>query len=415
MSLKRWLLILIIGLWLTSCNAANLSPGVDPVDETPLLPATFTPEPSPTITAPSPTPTVTSTQTPAPTPTPSYPLEGYGPSNFPANVNPLTGLVVSNPEVLQRRPLAVKVNIIPRENYRPPWGLSFADIIYEYYQNNGMTRFHTIFLSQDAPLVGPIRSARMPDGPLVRMYKSIFAYSGADGNIDITLRNSNFGDRLARDRGPTTECPATVAVPLCRYDQTGNNFLLAGTLEVHENMINRGVNDVAQDLDGMFFQMQPAENGVSAQKVMMRFSRGSYNLWEYDPNSGRYLRFQDSISLSDNQDEEYEPLLDRLTGEQLAFDNLVVLYIPHEYFRRTPTEIITIDLVGEGKAYAFRDGLMYELVWKHPIMDSIMTLEFENGDPYPFKPGTTWFHIMGQYSSQTQVEEDSWKFGFGFP
>ena len=117
-------------------------------------------------------------------------------------------------------------------------------------------------------------------------------------------------------------------------------------------MINRGVDDVAQDLDGMFFQMQPPETGTPAETVIVRFSKGSYNLWEYDPQNGRYLRFQDSISLSDYQEEEYEPLLDRLTDEQLAFDNLVVLYIPHEYFRETPTEIIAIDLLGEGDGYS---------------------------------------------------------------
>ncbi|MFU8770907.1 MAG: DUF3048 domain-containing protein [Anaerolineales bacterium] len=415
MNFKRWIFIILLGLWLAACSADPQLPDSGQVDENPLPSSTYTPESSATLPDPSETPSPTATQAPSPTPTLSYPLEGYGPVNFPDNVNPLTGLEVPDPEVLQRRPLAVKVNIVPRDNYRPPWGLSFADIIYEYYQNNGMTRFHTIFLSQDAPLVGPIRSARMPDGPLVRMYKSIFAYSGADGNIDITLRNSNFGDRLARDRGPTTECPATVAVPLCRYDPTGENFLLAGTREVHENMVNRGVDDVAQYLDGMFFQMQTPDNGLPAETVIMRFSRGSYNLWEYDPETGRYLRFQDSVSLTDGQEEEFEPLLDRLTDEQLAFDNLVVLYIPYEYLRREPSEIITIDLVGEGKAYAFRDGLIYELVWKHPIMDSIMILEFENGDPYPFKPGTTWFHVFGMYSDLTQLEEATWKFRFGFP
>ena len=416
MRLNRLIFLILLSLWIGACRADVPLLDAVLIDENPPPNSTSTPVSSITTVAPTQTPTVTSTQTPSPTPTPSYPLEGYGPDNFPENVNPLTGLEVPDPEVLQRRPLAVKVNIIPRENNRPPWGLSFADIIYEYYQNNGMTRFHTIFLSQDAPLVGPIRSARMPDGPLVRMYKSIFAYSGADGNIDITLRNSNFGDRLARDRGPTTECPPTVAVPLCRYDLTGNNFLLAGTLEVHENMIARGVDDVAQDLDGMFFRMQPSENGASSNTVMVRFSRGSYNYWEYDPDSGRYLRFQENISLSDNlQDEGYDPLLDRLTGEQLAFDNLVVLYIPHEYFREPPAEIISIDLVGEGEGYAFRDGLMYKVVWKHPVMDSIMTLELENGEPYPFKPGTTWFHILGKYSEVTQPEPDTWKFRFGFP
>ena len=61
-------------------------------------------------TTPSPTETPTSTETPSPLPTdtptltPLYPVEGYGPSNFPVNVDPLTGLKVTNPALLQRRP-----------------------------------------------------------------------------------------------------------------------------------------------------------------------------------------------------------------------------------------------------------------------------------------------------------------------
>ena len=47
--------------------------------------------------------------TPSPTPTPLYPVAGYGPSNFPANVDPLTGLTVSDPALLQRRPMLIKV------------------------------------------------------------------------------------------------------------------------------------------------------------------------------------------------------------------------------------------------------------------------------------------------------------------
>jgi hypothetical protein len=412
---RIYLLIALLAFTLGGCRMN--SPTLNPVEtEAPAATAT-TNSPSPTDTPelPSPTATTASTSTPEPTPGPLYPPEGMGPDNFPPDVSPLTGLVVENPENLQRRPLAVKVNIIPRATNRPPWGISFADIIYEYYQNNGMTRFHTIFLSQDAPLVGPIRSARMPDGPLVRMYQSIFAYSGADGNVDITLRNSNFGYRLARDRGPRTECPPTVAVPLCRFDPDGNDFLLAGTREVHENMVGRGVDDEAQNLDGMFFKMESPEDGKPAKDVWVRFSLGSYNRWEYETETGRYLRFQENVSLTDVAEEEFAPLVDRLTDEQIAFDNVVVLFVPHEYFRQPPGEIISINFEGEGKGYAFRDGLMYEVKWVHPIMDSIMKLQFENGETYAFKPGTTWFHILGQFSTIEQAETVTWKFRFGFP
>ena len=85
-----------------------------------------------------------------------------GPDDFPENVNPLTGLVVDNPGVLERRPVGVKINNYPRTN-RPQWGLSLADIVYEFYHNNDLPRFHAIFYGNDAEQVGPIRSARLFD------------------------------------------------------------------------------------------------------------------------------------------------------------------------------------------------------------------------------------------------------------
>ena len=119
--------------------------------------ATAIPTSSPTANA---TATATSTAmpmlvpsiTPSPTITPLYPLAGYGPANFPANVNPLTGLQVADPALLQRRPMLIKVSNLPR-NVRPQWGLSLADIVFEYYAEEGSTRFAAIFYGQDASMV----------------------------------------------------------------------------------------------------------------------------------------------------------------------------------------------------------------------------------------------------------------------
>ena len=59
--------------------------------------------------------TPTATETPTPTITPTPVIVYYGPSNFPANVNPLTGLEVSDPGILNRRPMMLKVSNFPRE------------------------------------------------------------------------------------------------------------------------------------------------------------------------------------------------------------------------------------------------------------------------------------------------------------
>ena len=175
---------------LGACNlpGRNQDPITAKVNESELTAPTDTPSPiPPTDTLPPPTEPPVPTATDVP--------EVYGPDNFPADVNPLTGQKVSNPALLERRPLAVKVQIFPR-GQRPPWGVALADIVYDYYQNNGLTRFHTIFLGTDATQVGPIRSARLFDGQLMNMYKSIFVFGGADSRILTRLYNAPYYDRL---------------------------------------------------------------------------------------------------------------------------------------------------------------------------------------------------------------------------
>src|SRR5271154_27738 len=69
-----------------------------------------------------------------PTPTPTWeptPGDALGPFNFPAGVNPLTGLKVDDPAVLTRRPLAVKISNAPAL-VRPQAGISQADLVFEH-------------------------------------------------------------------------------------------------------------------------------------------------------------------------------------------------------------------------------------------------------------------------------------------
>ena len=95
-----------------------------------------------------------------------------------ANINPLTGLPVSDPALLERRPMAIKVTKFPR-SVRPEWGLSQADNVYNYYIGDQMTRFIGVFYGTDASRVGPVRSAHF-DENIIRMYKAIFVFGSAD-------------------------------------------------------------------------------------------------------------------------------------------------------------------------------------------------------------------------------------------
>jgi hypothetical protein len=409
--MRNWSVILLCVFIISACSFGGPKP-TEAVVTKPTAAAVIATQPLPTA-SPVP-PTATATPVPTPTPTPPYPVEGFGPDNFPKNVNPLTGLFVADTNTLEKRPVAVKINIVPRTGTRPPWGLSNADIVFDYYQNNGYTRFHSIFLGQDAELAGPIRSARFPDHFLIRMYKSIFAYGSADPLINERLFGAEYSDRLVLEGGGSGLCPPTDRAPLCRFDPQGYSFLLGGTTEIHEYAQNQGVDDTRQNLDGMYFNAETPSEGMSAETINISYSNDDYVLWEYDPPSGKYLRSQDD-SFNQGEGETFAPLIDRTNDDQISADNVVLLLMEHSYYRKPPAEIIEILVSGSGPAYAFRDGEMFEVRWNIPAPDSVLYLTYPDGTNFPYKPGNTWYQVVGQSSTVLEPEDGAWRFEFLIP
>lgn len=381
--------------------------------------------PSQTMTVIVPTLTATATPTPLPTATNTpaipgkddlsyYPEQGFGPINFPEDINPLTGLKVVDPTILDRYPVAVKISIVPRGATRPPWGISQADIVYDYYHNNGYTRFHAIFYSQDVEYAGSVRSARLLDNILIRAYKSIFAYGSADPRINSVLFNSNYANRLALE-GSSQVCPATESNPFCRLNTNGYEHLLVNTAFLTQYMAEqRNINPSRQFLDGNLFQVQPPTGGTPVRQIYTRYSADSYNRWDYDPESNKYIRFQDNV-YDQGQGEEYAPLLDRLNNQQVTADNVVVLFVEHQYTYKTETsEIVDIKLNGVGKALIFRDGMAYEANWARLKDGDIISIIYEDGTRFPLHPGSTWFQVVG-ISTSSLTEGDIWRFQFSIP
>ncbi len=392
--MKKLLYVFVtLSVLLTACGSATPTAGPAPTG-TAVASATAQP---PTVTP-----------SPQPSPTPLYPSEGYGPSNFPSNVNPLTGLQVANPALLDRRPLLIKVSNLPRSN-RPQWGLSLADIVFEYYTEEGATRFAAVFYGNDAEMVGPIRSARFVDAHLIRGYKAVFAFGLAYEKVLERLYNGGFSDRLVIEGSST---------PLFRYDPNGFNHLMANTAELSAFATEKGVENGRQNLDGMYFNLTApaAEHSLSAgqpgTQVFVRYSGVIYNRWDYNAATGKYLRFSDSDNDYNNQNEQYTQLTDHLTGQPIAFDNVVVLFVTTDHYNVNP-EVVDIQFLGTGTAYAFRDGQAYQITWQRNTND-IVTLTNLDGTPFPFKPGTTWFEVVGA-SSQVQQTGQGWRFIHAMP
>jgi len=389
------------------------------------LPGSITPSPSATIPTPrpsetpqpSPTPTITLTPTVSPTITPTLtdPPEGVGPSNYPADVNPLTGLQVDDPARLERRPVAVKVSNYPRSN-RPQWGLSLADIVFEYYHNNELTRFHAIYYGQDAPMVGPIRSGRLFDMDLVELYKSILVFGSADQRILDRMLEQDYADRLVYLLDGY--CPPN---PVCRYDRYGRNVLITDTAQVGEYIVETGGDNDRPVLTGLHFRERVPEDGEAVNRIYIRYSYAAYNYWRYDPDSGRYIRYQDTQEDVGGRGEGYHLLVDALNNQPIQADNVVVLMIPHFFEVYVPpeggqaaTEIVGMAFEGRLTAFAFRDGQAYTLHWLRSDDGTTLQLLYPDGTPFPLKPGTTWFQVVNTHSP---IEQDDgvWRFIFDLP
>ena len=408
----RAILSILLVMLLASCGlkTPELTATLPPTE----LPATETVTPSPLPPTATATATLVPTETSTPTITPSPTPSVIGPTNFPTDVDPLTGLKVSNPALLERRPIAAKVNLYPRTAYRPSWGLSFADLVFDYYHNAGYSRLHAIYLGTDSDLVGAVRSARMFDYDLVSMYKSDFAFGSADPIIYRRLVGAEFGNRLILE-GNAVSCPPTEKNPLCRFEPNKNDLLLASTSAISKYITAKGIDNGRQNLDGMAFGDLVPQNGTAANQVFVSYSQDDYVRWDFDPTTGRYLRFQDNIFHAENAPEEFAPLIDRNNNQQISSANVVVLFVRHEYFRQPPGEIVDILLSGSGKAVAFRDGQMYEVTWNRPTINSVVFLTNADGTPFTFKPGNTWFQVIGVTSKSLKPADNVFRYEYALP
>lgn len=353
------------------------------------------PAKAPPTGAPSPTasivpaetlaPTLIPTPIPSPTPDPSA-LVPIGPDSFPPNVNPLTGLTVSDPSVLARRPLLIKISNAPPV-VRPQSGIGEADMIFEHYAEGGQTRFSAVFYSQGVSHVGSVRSTRLIDMQLAPAYDAILVFSGGSLGVIDTLRQSplypynvispQFG------YGP----PYFVRFP--RKDLPFEHTLFSDTAQLWQWTVDKKVRQEPRfSTPGMAFRQAPPDGGTPALSGSIAYAETNV-LWRYDALSGDYLRWTDGV-----------PHTDALTGAQLAFQNVIVLSAYHEevdlfpekYFGKEKS--IYIELTGEGPMTLLRDGQAFEGVWHRKDDKDMLTFTDASGNVLYQKAGKTFFQVI---------------------
>lgn len=393
--------LLLIGL-LTACMPLTSSTA-----QTPALLSTSAVDlaqtPLPIVTGASDTLATPNSTQAAVNPTPAD-IEGL--FNYPDNVNPLTGQVVDDPSRLERRPVMVKISNFPRTG-RPHAGISFADIIFEYYIGYGLNRFMGIYLGQDCSQVGPVRSGRLVDAQLGEMYQGLLFYGDADPQVDKVLLQE-LGPRALAEKF----LPSPPKYRIGKILDETTLFVNTAELTDYVNQ-NIEVSNTRRDLRGMIFSDQIHPVNKPATKLGVQFWTTTRGEWQYDPTTGKYLRWIENIK--DDNSMEMIPMVDRLTNQQITFSNIIILYATYIEYAPTLHDIKLYDNLNGKRAIFFRDGVMIEGTWKS--VDNGRPIQFFNswGLPMHLKPGNTWIVLGGDSSKFSETEPGSWEFRFDLP
>ena len=396
----HFLLVIICLFSLFGCNAKNTQRTFNPTPRTMINPDSMVEEE--TSVPPTPSPTVTQTSTA--TLIPSTPTATLDPKLLDPGYNPLTGLIIDDPSLLERRPVMVKVSNWPRLG-RPHAGLSSADIVFEYYIGAQMNRFLAIYYGENANTIGPVRSGRLVDAQLANLYQGLLVYGDADPNVDKVLIEV-LGERaMAFHNLP---CPA-----ICGQATHSATGVFANSTEISKYANTTGIENTHQTLDGMFFQETPGQTDEMGTLVSFVYADFSLTEWRYFGETGEYNLWQDA-ELQDGKIGK-SLTVDRNSDLPVSFENIIILFT--NYVEYTPS-LHDIELTYSStyqSALFFRDGMMTYGSWY--VQDPTKPLAFidNNGEDYKLKPGQSWIYLAGNHTITEQVKPGEWDFYFNIP
>jgi hypothetical protein len=109
------------------------------------------------------------------------------------------------------------------------------------------------------------------------------------------------------------------------------------------------------------------------------------------------------------------PHIESITGEQLSFSNIVILFAYYDEYAPTLHNIEIWDSPENTKAYYFRDGVMIEGSWRAPKHDQPFQFINQNGVPVALKTRNTWIMITDYSSPFSEIEEGHWQVQFEIP
>jgi len=259
----------------------------------------------------------------------------------------------------------------------PQANISQADVVFEALVEGKITRMCCLFEDKTAlEKIGPVRSCRTYFLLFAKEFEAIYVHFGYSEFAEKYLQNNSFhaldgmsycnfyrtNDRVAPHNAYTSWAGITDSVRAMHYPETyPESYIPPFTFNNEENAVT-------------------PRQGTACHRVDMNFP---YNMpwFEYDSEKGCYLRYQFNGAQVDQQ-----------TGEQLAFDNILIKYVePNYYENGTPNYKIS----GTGQGYFITNGYGQKVTWvKENELFGATKYYYEDGTEIVLNPGKTYIALV---------------------
>ncbi|MGH3464877.1 MAG: DUF3048 domain-containing protein [Kribbellaceae bacterium] len=281
---------------------------------------------------------------------------------------PLTGLPTDQP--LDRPAVTVKVSNSP--DAHPHRGLADADIVVVEPITGATTRLAAIFHSWLPEQVGPVRSLRPMDAPLIGPTGGVIANTMADRwvqqYVDEVADLANLG---------TLRVPRAYRIDSSRR---APNHVFAQPARLLE------LTDRAAPPEPYFSYAADAgrstaqRSGRAAESVTVGYGGTATTTWRYDHGSGRWLRLE---KWSAHRLED---------GRQISAQNVIVLRAQRDTsFTQAKASMTILDFIdAAGWLQLFTGDKVISGRWSKGGVNEPFTFTTTDGRPLLLAPGTTW-------------------------
>jgi hypothetical protein len=278
---------------------------------------------------------------------------------------PLTGLEVPSGKSAELDHPILVAKMDNTTSSQPQVGLSKADLVVEELVEGGLTRLAAFYYSDIPTNVGPIRSMRASDIPVVSPVNASMVTSGAAGRTIALIKAADIPFYAEGSKG------------FYRSPQRHTPYNLFAHLD---QVADEAKAKPATPPDYLTWGSEKdLPKGVKVTTIGAQFSGGHTTEWEF--TNGSYHNLNSNAP----------------GGDQFPASNVLVLRVREGdagYLDPAGNHVPKTILTGKGNALLFHNGRMVAANWQKGKADEPIELTTKKGAPLAVPAGHTWIELV---------------------